>query len=288
MTDYSKVLEYIKASEVRVSTISKSTKEVETEIKTLDSEIEIMKAKEKQLKDELSYKRKTVDEKEWELKSFKKTHVIWTSMLEEKRNSLDTIENELRCMQQNVWDTRISFYDNTMDFLNKNDFLLNNDGFEDIIKKKQEKNKLSECIKTLEMNLNATESIHTEVKARYDLLNHLEKEREILLEYEESPDIKRLQSKIDCYNSELESIELELSKYTDRAAMTGHEVVTKKLQQLNAMGTQLRCKDSLSNKNILEIQEGKLERKHTFRPKAPSFLLEKNFFCENKKIEENE
>lgn len=40
-------------------------------------------------------------------------------------------------MQQNVWETRISFYDRTMDFLNTNGILLNNDGFENIIRKKQ-------------------------------------------------------------------------------------------------------------------------------------------------------
>lgn len=54
-----------------------------------------MRAKEKQLKDELSYKRNIVDEKEWELQSLKKTYEIWTSMLGEKRNNLDKIENEL-------------------------------------------------------------------------------------------------------------------------------------------------------------------------------------------------
>ncbi|CAH1399379.1 unnamed protein product [Nezara viridula] len=288
MADYSKVLEYIKASEARVSTISKSTKEVETEIKTLDGEIEIMRAKEKQLKDELSYKRKMVDEKEWEFQNLKNTYEVWANMLEEKRNNLDIIENELRCMQQNVWDTRISFYDNTMDFLNKNDILLNNDGLENIIKKKQEKNKLSESVKALEMNLNITENIHTEIKGRYDLLSHLEKEREILLEYEQTSDIKRLQCKIDSYNSELECIELEMTKYSDRAAMTSHEVVTKKSRLSNeAVGTHCRSENSLSNKP--EIQEGSfehLERKHPFKPKVPSFLLEKNFFSVGKKQKE--
>lgn len=43
----------------------------------------------------------------------------------------------------------------------------------------------------MEMDLNITENSHTEIKGRYDLLNHLEKEREMLLEYEQSSDIKR-------------------------------------------------------------------------------------------------
>lgn len=121
---------------------------METEIKKTENEIEIIRAKNRQLQQDIKYKKKILDDKKNELNKKHKEFEIWQEMKKEKEKQLEVAKKELvrSCsttffsnllliiykinkfsqeeVQKRVFNSRIEFNEKSNEFLNQCDYLV--------------------------------------------------------------------------------------------------------------------------------------------------------------------
>ncbi|XP_073996198.1 uncharacterized protein [Rhodnius prolixus] len=206
MADYTSIIEQIKQSDAKICAMTKQMKEMETEIKKTENEIEIIRAKNRQLQQDIKYKKKILDDKKNELNKKHKEFEIWQEMKKEKEKQLEVAKKELEEVQKRVFNSRIEFNEKSNEFLNQCDYLVARSHDIDLaVEKRKEKNKLLNEISELEQDTSMLEQQYQELHKEIELLQELERTKQFLeKEPECGEEFKRIQLKIDSFEEKLE------------------------------------------------------------------------------------